>query len=130
MSALPTDLKYAESHEWVRDNGDGTVTVGITDHAQSQLGDIVFVEVPEADRTVQAGEEFAVIESVKAASDIYSPVSGTVIEANEALDDAPETVNEDAYGDGWLVKMKLDDAGELTKLLDADAYQQKIGSEG
>lgn len=130
MTAIPAELKYAESHEWVRDNGDGTVTVGITDHAQGQLGDIVFVELPEADRAVAAGEEFAVIESVKAASDIYSPVSGTVIEANEALEDAPETVNEDAYGAGWLIKVKVEDASELEKLLDADAYQQKVGNEG
>ncbi len=130
MSTAPAELKYAESHEWVRDNGDGTVTVGITDHAQGQLGDIVFVDLPSADSELEKGQDFAVIESVKAASDIYSPLSGTVVEANETLADAPETVNEAPYGDGWLIKLKIDDPSQLNTLLSADAYQQLVGNEG
>jgi len=129
MSNVPADLKYTKSHEWVKDNGDGTVTVGITDHAQELLGDMVFVEVPEAGRAVTAGEDCAVVESVKAASDVYSPVSGEVVEANEGLADAPETVNSDAFGEGWMFKLKLSDAGELGGLLDADAYNELVASE-
>jgi len=129
MSNVPADLKYTKSHEWVKDNGDGTVTVGITDHAQELLGDMVFVEVPEAGRAVSAGEDCAVVESVKAASDVYSPVSGEVVEGNEALADAPETVNSDAYGEGWMFKLKLSDAGELGGLMDADAYNALVESE-
>ena len=129
MSNVPADLKYTKSHEWVKDNGDGTVTVGITDHAQELLGDMVFVEVPEGGREVAAGEDCAVVESVKAASDVYSPVSGEVTEGNDGLADAPETVNSDAYGDGWMFKVKLSDASELDGLLDADAYNELVASE-
>ncbi|SEG68547.1 glycine cleavage system protein GcvH [Marinobacterium lutimaris] len=129
MSDLPTDLKYASSHEWVRDNGDGTVTVGISDFAQEQLGDVVFVELPEVGREVEAGEEFSVVESVKAASDIYAPVGGEVIEANEQLDDSPELINESPFGDGWICKIRMSDAAELAKLMDAEAYAKAV-SEG
>jgi len=128
MSNLPRDLKYAASHEWVRDNGDGTVTVGISDHAQEALGDMVFVEVPEVGRTVAAEEACAVVESVKAASDVYSPVAGEVVESNEALADAPEAVNDDPYGNGWLFKLRLD--GDLGALMDSDAYQAHIDAAG
>lgn len=124
MSNVPTDLKYTKSHEWIQDLGDGTVTIGITDHAQTLLGDLVFVELPDVDRELDAGEECAVVESVKAASDVYSPLSGTVIEVNEDLANAPELINQDAYTDGWLLKLKLSDAGELNDLLDADAYEE------
>lgn len=117
----PANLKYAASHEWVLDNGDGTVTVGITDHAQEALGDVVFLELPAVGRAVKAGESLAVIESVKAASDIYAPVSGEIIAANEDAVNAPESVNADAYS-VWLFKIKLADAGELAKLLDAAGY--------
>ncbi|MEJ1297531.1 MAG: glycine cleavage system protein GcvH [Candidatus Sedimenticola sp. (ex Thyasira tokunagai)] len=129
MSNLPSDLKYAKSHEWVRDEGDGTVTIGITDHAQEQLGDLVFVELPEAGDTVTAGIECAVVESVKAASDIYSPVSGEVIESNKVLADAPETVNDDAFGEGWLFKVKLADEVALADLLDSDSYGEVMEAE-
>jgi glycine cleavage system H protein len=122
MSNTPSDLKYTKSHEWIRDNGDGTVTLGITDHAQELLGDLVFVEVPEAGTGVEAGAEIAVVESVKAASDVYSPVSGEVTESNEALADAPESVNDSPYENGWICKIRLSDAGELEGLMDADSY--------
>jgi glycine cleavage system H protein len=129
MSDLPADLKYAKSHEWVRDEGDGTVTVGITDHAQEQLGDLVFVELPEVGTRMDAGGESAVVESVKAASDIYSPVSGEIVAVNEALADAPETVNDDAFGEGWLFKVKMSDASELGNLLDDEGYTQAVKAE-
>jgi len=129
MSNVPGDLKYSKSHEWVKDNGDGTVTVGITEHAQGLLGDMVFVEVPEAGDEVTAGNDCAVVESVKAASDVYSPVTGEVTEGNEALADAPETINTDAFGAGWIFKVKLADASELDGLLDAEAYQALVDSE-
>ena len=122
MSDTPADLKYTKSHEWVRDGGDGTVTMGITDHAQAALGDLVFVEVPETGRKLSAGDACAVVESVKAASDVYSPVNGEVVEANEGLADAPEKVNESPYADGWLVKIRLDDDSGLDALMDAEAY--------
>ena len=122
MSEVPSELKYSKSHEWVRDEGDGTVTVGITDHAQALLGDLVFVELPEPGGDVSAGTECAVVESVKAASDVYSPVTGEVTEVNESLADAPETINSDAYGEGWMFKVRLSDETELEELLDADAY--------
>ncbi|MCL6415732.1 glycine cleavage system protein GcvH [Aestuariirhabdus sp. Z084] len=122
MSTIPENLRFAKSHEWVLDNGDGTVTLGVSDHAQELLGDVVFVELPELERVLEVGEEFSLVESVKAASDIYSPVAGEVIAVNDALDDAPETVNEDPYGDGWIAKIKLADASELNDLLDATAY--------
>lgn len=120
MSEIPADLKYTKTHEWVRLNDDGTATVGITDYAQAQLGDMVFVEIPEVGRVVTAGEECAVVESVKAASDVYSPVAGEVIEVNEALTDHPELLNQDPYGEGWL--FRLQPVEPLDELLDADAY--------
>ena len=128
MSDVPADLKYTDSHEWVRDNGDGTVTVGITDHAQDALGDLVFVELPEVGKALAAKDACAVVESVKAASDVYAPVSGEVLAVNEALDGAPETINSDPYGEGWIFQLKLtDDAA--ANLLDADAYQQLLEDE-
>lgn len=126
MSNVPGNLKYTASHEWVLDNGDGTVTIGITEHAQEQLGDVVFVELPEIGREVEKGEEFSLVESVKAASDIYAPVSGEVAEVNEALEDAPETINEEAFEGGWIVKLKLADNAELGDLMDAAAYEAKV----
>ncbi|MEQ6917548.1 glycine cleavage system protein GcvH [Halomonas aquatica] len=129
MSTIPANLRYAESHEWVLDNGDGSVTIGITDHAQEALGDVVFVELPEIGSTLAVGDEFGVIESVKAASDLYAPVAGEIIEINEALEDAPETVNESPYEDGWIMKVRLDDEAAMEKLLDADAYQAVAAAE-
>ncbi len=126
MSNIPSELKYATSHEWVRNEGDGTVTVGITEHAQDLLGDMVFVELPDVDDEISTGDDVAVAESVKAASDIYAPISGTVIEVNEDLEDSPELVNSDAFGDGWLFKVKVDDASELENLLDAEGYANSI----
>ena len=120
---VPADLKYTRSHEWVKLEADGSVTVGITDHAQEALGDIVFLDLPEAGRQLNAGEECAVVESVKAASDIYAPVSGEVIARNDAALDAPESVNQDAYA-AWLFKLKPADAAQLDALLDAAAYTQ------
>jgi len=128
-SELPAELKYTKTHEWVRDEGDGNVTVGITDHAQAQLGDMVFIELPEPGTALEAGEECAVVESVKAASDVYAPVAGAVTDTNSDLEEAPETVNRDAYGDGWLFQIKLDDAAELDGLLDADDYAEMIAEE-
>jgi glycine cleavage system H protein len=121
MSVIPNDLKYTKTHEWARRNDDGTVTVGITDHAQSELGDMVFVEPPEVGSALQAGKECAVVESVKAASDVYSPVNGEVAETNEALADAPELINQDPYGEGWLFRVDTNDS--LDDLLDAAAYE-------
>ena len=124
----PKDLKYTQSHEWVRQEADGTVSVGITDHAQEQLGDVVFVETPKPGRSVKKGEECAVIESVKAASDIYAPVSGEIVAANDALADQPEKVNEDAYA-AWMFRIKPSDAGELAGLLDAAGYEKVAASD-
>jgi len=124
MSNVPSDLKYTKSHEWVRDEGDGIVTIGISDHAQELLGDLVFVELPEVGASLDAGSDCAVVESVKAASDVYAPVSGEVLEVNEELADAPETINSDAYGDGWMFKLKLSDAAELDALMGAEAYTE------
>ena len=121
MSHTPEELKYAASHEWARLDGD-IVTVGITDHAQDALGDLVYVELPNVGDAVQAGDEAGVVESVKAASDIYAPVSGEIVEINEALADAPETVNSAPYTDGWLYRIRISDASELDKLLSADEY--------
>ena len=129
MSNTPTELRYAKSHEWVRDEGDGTATVGITEHAQELLGDLVFVDPPAVGDTVEAGGDCAVVESVKAASDVYSPVSGEVVEVNEALNDAPETINEDAFGDGWIFKVRMSDAAELDGLLDAAGYTALLAEE-
>lgn len=129
MSNIPVDLKYAKSHEWARVNDDGSVTVGISDTAQDQLGDMVFVEVPEVGQTVTAEEACAVVESVKAASDVYAPIGGEIIEANEGLADSPETVNTDAYGEGWIFRLQPSDSSELDGLMDADAYQGFLESE-
>jgi len=126
MSEIPSDLRYSESHEWVSQEEDGVVRVGITDHAQGQLGDLVFVELPEVGATVGQGDACAVVESVKAASDIYSPVSGEVVEVNESLIDSPETVNTEPYGDGWLFSVRLEDANEVDGLMDHEAYEQHI----
>lgn len=126
MSNIPAELKYAKTHEWARLEADGTVTVGITDHAQYLLGDLVFIELPEPGRQVSAGKEVAVVESVKAASDIYAPLSGTISAANTEASDMPERVNNDAYGT-WLFKITPDNAADLDGLLDAAGYQQEIG---
>ena len=125
---IPGNLKYTASHEWARLEDDGTVTVGITDHAQSLLGDMVFVETPEVGRKVSKGEECAVVESVKAASDVYAPISGEVIAINVDLDGSPEKINEDAFS-AWMFKMKPDNASDLGALLDAAAYQSVVESE-
>ena len=126
MSDLPAELKYASSHEWARLESDGTVVVGITDHAQDALGDIVYIELPEMGAAVDAGSEVAVVESVKAASDIYSPVTGEVVEINPALEDEPETVNNSPYADGRLFRLKVSSADELEEMMDADAYQAAV----
>lgn len=130
MSDIPSDLKYVASHEWIRVEGDGVVTIGITDHAQALLGDIVFIELPDVGTELGNGDDAGVVESVKAASDIYAPLSGEVVAVNELLADAPETVNADFYGDGWFFKLKLSDIGELDDLLDADGYAALCESEG
>ena len=122
MSDIPENLKYTKDHEWIAETGDGTAIVGITDHAQEALGDLVFVELPEMHRDVASGDVCAVVESVKAASDVYSPIAGNVAEVNVALDDAPERVNEDPYGEGWLFRLTPSSPVELEELLDADAY--------
>ncbi|MCP3128500.1 MULTISPECIES: glycine cleavage system protein GcvH [Shewanella] len=129
MSNIPTELKYASSHEWIRKEEDGSYTVGITEHAQELLGDMVFVELPEVGDTVTAGDDCAVAESVKAASDIYSPISGEVIAVNEALEDSPELVNSDAYGEGWFFRVMPSDEAEVDALLDAEGYQAVIDEE-
>lgn len=126
MSNVPADLKYASSHEWVRVSGD-TATVGITDHAQAELTDIVFVELPAVGRKLSAGEACAVVESVKTASDIYSPVSGEITEVNQAIVDNPALVNQSSFEDGWFFKVKLANPGDLEKLLTPDAYKAQIG---
>ena len=125
MSELPGDLLYTNDHEWLRRESDGCVTVGITDHAATALGDLVYVELPEVGQDVETGGEMAVVESVKAASDVYAPVSGTVTAVNEALSDDPEKINADPYGDGWIVKMDVPDLDE-GELLTPDAYQQLL----
>ena len=127
---IPDDLRYTSEHEWVRVEPDGTVTVGITDYAQSQLGDIVFVELPAVGKQLSKGGEAAVVESVKAASDIYAPISGKVIEVNEELPDSPNTINEDPYGDGWLVRLQPKNVAEVEELLDSDAYEALVGELG
>ncbi|MAA93914.1 MULTISPECIES: glycine cleavage system protein GcvH [unclassified Arsukibacterium] len=126
MSSIPTELKYASSHEWVRNDGDGIYTVGITEHAQELLGDMVFVELPEVGDSVTQGDDCAVAESVKAASDIYAPLSGEVVEINDALADSPEQVNASPYTDGWMFKIKVSDESELDALLDAAGYESSI----
>lgn len=127
MTNVPADLKYAKSHEWVRASAD-TATIGITDHAQHELTDVVFVELPSVGRKVKSGEACAVVESVKTASDIYSPVSGEIMEVNKAVTDNPALVNADPYGGGWFFKLKLSQPAELDLLLSAEAYQTQIGS--
>lgn len=129
MSEHLSDLKFTKSHEWVRDNGDDTWTVGITDHAQEQLGDLVFVETPEVGTRLSAGDACAVVESVKAASDVYAPLSGEVVDVNEALADTPELVNQSAQEDGWLFAMCLDDADALSALMSAEEYEAFLESE-
>ena len=124
MSEIPGDLKFLKSHEWARVEGNGRVTVGISDHAQGLLGDLVYVELPEVGAEAKAGEQIAVVESVKAASDVYSPISGKVVEVNSALSDKPETINEDAYGEGWMFVVELANAEEVNDLLDPDAYAE------
>src|SRR5688572_21272284 len=126
MSNIPADLRYAKSHEWARVESDGTVTVGITDYAQNSLGDITYVQTPKVGATLKAGEVFGVVESVKAASDLYAPVSGTVVAVNSALESAPETVNRAPYADGWMLKLKPADANAGAALLDAAAYAKMV----
>lgn len=126
MSEIPGDLKFLKSHEWTRVDGDGKVTVGISDHAQGLLGDLVYVELPNVGDRIEAGNACAVIESVKAASDIYAPVTGTVVEVNTALNDKPETINEDAYGDGWIFTLQIEEPEQLNDLLDPDAYAELL----
>ena len=126
MSGIPDHLKYTKDHEWIAEKDDGTVIVGITDHAQEALGDLVFVELPEMHRDVESGDVCAVVESVKAASDVYSPVAGNISEVNAALDDAPELVNADPYGEGWLFRLTPASPADLEELLDAEAYERLL----
>ncbi|MDX1592838.1 MAG: glycine cleavage system protein GcvH [Gammaproteobacteria bacterium] len=129
MSQVPAELRYTKDHEWVRREDDGTVTVGITDHAQEQLGDLVFVELPEAGAALDAGAECCVVESVKAASDVYCPVAGEVTAVNEKLGDSPELINSDPYGEGWLFRLAPADAAAVDGLLDADGYRAAAEAE-
>jgi glycine cleavage system H protein len=129
MSEIPGDLKFLKSHEWARVEDNGTVTIGISDHAQGLLGDLVYVELPEVGDTVTAGNAVAVVESVKAASDVYSPISGEVVAVNSALADKPETINEDAYGEGWMIVVRPDDMDQLGELLSPDEYSELIEGE-
>jgi glycine cleavage system H protein len=126
MSEVPADLKYTESHEWIQLGDDGVVAIGITDHAQAALGDLVFVELPEVDTELDASDACAVVESVKAASDIYAPIAGTVVAVNEMLADEPEKINDDPYVDGWIFKLKLADEASLDDLMDASAYSETL----
>lgn len=126
MSNVPNELKYISSHEWIREEDDGSVTIGITDHAQELLGDVVYVELPEVDSEVALEDEIAVVESVKAASDIYAPLSGTIIAINESLEESPEIVNSSPYDDGWMFKMQPSEPSELDGLIDAESYQNEI----
>ena len=126
MSNVPGDLKYTKTHEWVRLDDDGTAVVGITDHAQAALGDLVFVETPETGQQLVVGDACAVVESVKAASDVYSPIAGEVTAANEGLADAPELINQDPYGDGWIMRVSLAAESGLDALIDADTYREGL----
>ena len=126
---VPNELSYTKSHEWVRADEEGIATIGITDHAQEMLGDLVFVELPEVGAALGIGSECAVVESVKAASDVFSPVSGEVVEVNELLADAPETINQDAYEEGWIFRVRLSNPSELDTLMDADSYAEHAESE-
>jgi len=129
MSDIPQDLRYTKTHEWVKQNEDGSLTIGISDHAQGLLGDLVFVEAPEEGTTFQEGDDSAVVESVKAASDVYAPVDGEVVAGNEILADTPEIINSDPYGDGWIYQIKPEDAGAFDGLMDADEYKELVESE-
>ncbi|WP_340679027.1 glycine cleavage system protein GcvH [Paraglaciecola sp.] len=129
MSNIPTDLRFASTHEWVRPEGDGVYTVGISDHAQELLGDMVFVELPDVGAAVVAGDDVAVAESVKAASDVYAPITGEIVEVNEDLEHSPELVNSDPYGEGWLFKIKAEDIEEVESLFDAEGYENSIDEE-
>lgn len=129
MSNVPVELKYTKDHEWIRVMDDGNLMIGITEHAQDLLGDMVFIETPESGSKFEAGQSCAVVESVKAASDVYCPIAGEVIEGNEALADAPEMVNSDPFEGGWLFKVKPDDASSIDELMDADAYTELLASE-
>jgi len=129
MSNIPANLKYTETHEWIEDLGDGTVRIGITDHAQELLGDMVFIELPETGDVFEAGDECAVVESVKAASDVYAPVTGMIIEVNEDLANSPDLVNKDSYNDGWLFILKLTQHEDLDDLLDAETYETKAAED-
>lgn len=126
---MDNTLKFAESHEWVKDNGDGTVTIGISQHAQQMLGDVVFVDLPEVESEIDAGESFSLVESVKAASDIYAPITGEIVEVNEELEDSTELINEEPYEGGWIVKVKMSDASELDNLKNAEEYADSIEEE-
>ncbi len=126
---MDNTLKFTDSHEWVRDNGDGTYTIGISDHAQEMLGDVVFVELPELDAEIEAGANFSLVESVKAASDIYAPISGTVVAINEELADSPELINEEPFEGGWIVKITAADPSELENLKSAEDYQTLVDEE-
>ncbi len=130
MSNIPSELRYLRSHEWVRLEGEGVVTIGITDHAQESLGDVVFVDLPEVGATLGAGDEAGAVESVKAASEIYAPLTGEVVAVNETLEDAPETVNSDPYNDGWFFRIKIQDDGELAGTMNAEAYAEFVEQEG
>lgn len=129
MSNVPADLRFMKSHEWARLEADGTITIGISDHAQQALGDLVFAEVPEQGRRVAAGEACAVVESVKAASDVYSPVSGEIVASNADLGGQPELINQDPYGAGWLMRVRPDDKSQFAALLDASAYEAALAAE-
>ncbi len=129
MSEIPGELRYASSHEWVRLEDDGTAVVGISQHAQDALGDLVFVELPEQGETVEVSDEVAVVESVKAASDVYAPLSGEIVAINESLEDSPELVNQDPYGDGWLFRVRLANKAEWGELLTADQYSEQLENE-
>jgi glycine cleavage system H protein len=126
---MDNTLKFTESHEWVRDNGDGTVTIGISEHAQQMLGDVVFVDLPEVENEIEAGDSFSLVESVKAASDIYSPITGEIVEINEELEDSPELINDEPYEGGWIAKIKMADESELDALTDAEEYLNSIEDE-
>ncbi len=129
MSEVPSELKYTSEHEWVRREEDGSMTIGITEHAQSALGELVFVEIPEVGSQVAAGDACAVVESVKAASDVYAPIGGEILAGNDALADAPEKVNEDPYTDGWLFRLRPDDDKDLDELMDAEAYEALLAEQ-
>jgi len=129
MSNIPGELKYSKSHEWVRIEEDGTVTIGITDHAQDLMGDMVFVELPEVGNDYGTGDDCAVVESVKAASDVYAPLAGQVTATNEALADSPEILNNDPFGEGWIYRLQPSDSGELEALMDANAYEELVAAE-